>query len=284
MGLFKKIVIADSFAVYADRGFDISETLSFCEAWITSLSYTLQIYFDFSGYTDIALGSAYFFNIKLPINFDSPYKSLNMQEFWRRWHVTLGRWLLKYLYIPLGGSHCGRFRIYFNLFITFILCGLWHGAGWTFLAWGGMHALGIIVCRMWGGSGLRLPRVVSWGITFLYVNCAWVFFRAENFRDAIKVFKGMVRFETIEIGSLPGTVLLLLKNFEISLDSLIALLSGDDVSVVYVLIGIIVCVAFKNSFEIMKKLNWGWAVGASLLAVLSLMLLSKESPFIYFQF
>ena len=149
IGLFKKSVIADSFGIYADRGFAITDSLSFCEAWVASLSYTLQIYFDFSGYTDIALGSAYFFNIKLPINFDSPYKSLNMQEFWRRWHITLGQWLMKYLYIPLGGSHCSTLRTYFNLFITFILCGIWHGAGWTFLAWGGMHGLGIIVCRRW---------------------------------------------------------------------------------------------------------------------------------------
>ena len=172
IGLFKKIVLADSFAAFADRGFDMSESLSFTEAWITSLSYTLQIYFDFSGYTDIALGSAFFFGITLPLNFDSPYKSLNMQEFWRRWHVTLGRWLLKYLYIPLGGSHCGRFRTYFNLFTTFVLCGIWHGAGWTFLAWGGMHGLGVVVCRIWGFSGLRLPKVISWVITFLYINCA----------------------------------------------------------------------------------------------------------------
>ena len=284
IGLFKKIAIADSFAVYADRGFEITESLSFCDAWITSLSYTLQIYFDFSGYTDIALGSAYFFNIKLPINFDSPYKSLNMQEFWRRWHITLGRWLMKYLYIPLGGSHCSNLRTYFNLLATFILCGLWHGAGWTYLAWGGMHGLGIIVCRMWHGIGVKLPKVVSWGITFLYVNCAWVLFRAEHFSDAIKVFKGMLSFETIELSSSLSELSSLLKDSETSLDALFKIVAGDAGSIIYVLIGIMVCLAFKNSLEIMKKLNWRWAIGAALIAVLSLMLISKESPFIYFQF
>ena len=152
------------------------------------------------------------------------------------------------------------------------------------MAWGGMHGLGVVVCRIWGSSGLRLPKVISWVITFLYVNCAWVLFRAEHFGDAGKVFKGMVSFETIELTSSLNAALGLVSNVEMSLEWFVPLLSGDGASLIYVASGIILCVAFKNSLEIMKKLNWGWAIGASLLAVLSLMMLSKENPFIYFQF
>ena len=128
IGLFKKVVIADSFAVWATAGFDGSHTLGFFEAWATSLSYTFQLYFDFSGYCDMAIGASLLFNIWLPINFNSPYKALSIQDFWRRWHITLSSFLRDYLYIPLGGSRSGDFRTYFNLFATFVLGGLWHGA------------------------------------------------------------------------------------------------------------------------------------------------------------
>ena len=137
IGLFKKVVIADTFALWATAGFDNAEVLTLLEAWATSLSYTFQLYFDFSGYTDMAIGIALLFNIKLPINFNSPYKALDIQDFWRRWHMTLSRFLKDYIYIPLGGSRKGNYRTYTNLMGTFIIGGLWHGAGWTFVFWGG---------------------------------------------------------------------------------------------------------------------------------------------------
>lgn len=133
IGLFKKVVLADTFALVANAGFANTAMLNFIEAWATSLSYTFQLYFDFSGYCDMAIGLALMFNIKLPINFNSPYKSLNIQEFWRRWHITLGRFLTKYLYFPLGGSRVSNKRTYLNLMIVFLISGLWHGAGWTFV-------------------------------------------------------------------------------------------------------------------------------------------------------
>ena len=136
IGLFKKVVIADTFSTWATLGFNNSMVLNFFEAWITSLSYTLQLYFDFSGYTDMAIGAALLLNIKLPINFNSPYKALDIQDFWRRWHITLSRFLRDYIYIPLGGNRKGPFRVYTNLLATFILGGIWHGAGWTFVFWG----------------------------------------------------------------------------------------------------------------------------------------------------
>ena len=149
IGLFKKVVIADTFAIWATNGFDNATTLNLFEAWATSLSYTFQLYFDFSGYTDMAIGIALLFNIKLPINFNSPYKALNIQDFWRRWHITLGRFLRDYIYIPLGGNRTGKFRNYLNLLITFLIAGIWHGASWMFVFWGFLHGVAMVVHRAW---------------------------------------------------------------------------------------------------------------------------------------
>jgi D-alanyl-lipoteichoic acid acyltransferase DltB (MBOAT superfamily) len=286
IGLFKKVVIADSFSVYATQGFDVAGSLSFFEAWITSLSYTLQIYFDFSGYTDMAIGSAYMLNIKLPMNFDSPYKALNIQDFWRRWHITLSRWLVKYLYIPLGGNRHGMVKTLRNIAITFLLCGLWHGAGWTFVAWGAVHGLGLVIYRLWKVLGVQLPKPVSWGITFVYVNCAWVLFRAADFSDAIKVFKGMFGFGGIVLPVQLHNTVHLLKDYGISFGPWLKMLQGDSYSLLYVAIGMLICILCRNAVEITERvrLNWYVALATSLLAVFSLMWLDKENTFLYFQF
>lgn len=192
IGLFKKVVIADSFAVWATAGFDQASQLYFFEAWATSLSYTFQLYFDFSGYTDMAIGIALMFNIILPLNFNSPYQAINIQDFWRRWHITLSRFLKDYVYIPLGGNRQGPLRTYSNLMATFIIGGIWHGAGWTFVFWGFLHGFALCVHRLWSRLGLRCWTWLGWLITFNFVNMAWIFFRAENWSDAIKVLKGML--------------------------------------------------------------------------------------------
>ena len=160
-------------------------------AWITSLSYTLQLYFDFSGYTDIAIGSSLMFNITLPINFNSPYRALDIQDFWRRWHITLSRFLRDYIYIPLGGNKVSESRTLLNLTVTFLIGGLWHGAGWTFIFWGFLHGIAMVVHRLWQKSGLILPNLLAWFLTFQFVNVAWVFFRADSFTTAINILKGM---------------------------------------------------------------------------------------------
>jgi len=162
IGLFKKVVIADTFATWATAGFDTATTLNLFEAWATSLSYTFQLYFDFSGYTDMAIGAALLFNIKLPINFNSPYKAITIQDFWRRWHITLSRFLKDYIYIPLGGNRKGEFRTYNNLMATFIIGGLWHGAGWTFVFWGFLHGIALVVHRVWSKLGFKLWTWVAW--------------------------------------------------------------------------------------------------------------------------
>lgn len=191
IGLLKKVVIADAFATWATNGFDKAETLNMIEAWVTSLSYTFQLYFDFSGYTDMAIGAALLFNIKLPINFNSPYKAADIQDFWRRWHITLSRFLRDYIYIPLGGNRVSEFRIYNNLMITFIVGGLWHGAGWTFIFWGFLHGAALVIHRAWSKLNYKLNTIVAWFVTFNFINIAWIFFRAKEWDDAIKVLKGM---------------------------------------------------------------------------------------------
>ena len=191
IGLFKKTVIADSFAIWANAGFDAAQPLGFLDAWATSFSYTFQLYYDFSGYTDMAIGAALIFNIRLPINFNSPYKAVDIRDFWRRWHITLSRWLRDYVYIPLGGNRKGGLLTYQNILLTFLLGGLWHGAGWTFVAWGVMHGLAVAVHRFWTDLGFRLPAALGWFITFMFVNATWVFFRAESFNKALGILKAM---------------------------------------------------------------------------------------------
>ena len=197
IGLFKKVFIADTFSVWADAGFDSNTSLSFFEAWGATLSYTFQLYYDFSGYTDMAIGAALFFNIRLPINFNSPYKALDIQDFWRRWHITLSNWLRDYVYIPLGGNRSGEGRTLANLLMTFLIGGLWHGAGWTFVIWGALHGIALIIHRLWSKIGVALPKLLAWTITFLFVNIAWVFFRAESFESAWRMLKSLVAFDTI---------------------------------------------------------------------------------------
>lgn len=191
IGLFKKVAIADTFGAIATQGFDTPVTLDFLAAWVTSLSYTFQLYFDFSGYCDMATGAALLFNIRLPINFYSPYKATNIQDFWRRWHVTLGRFLRDYLYIPMGGNQHSHVRTAQNVVVTFLLGGLWHGADWLFVLWGALHGGALVVYNLWQRIGARLPTWFAWLLTFFFVNIAWVFFRAKTMADAMRVLKGM---------------------------------------------------------------------------------------------
>lgn len=186
-GLAKKVLIADNISPIVATTFDAWESLRFMEALLGSLAYTFQLYFDFSGYSDMAVGIGLFFNIQLPFNFFSPYKAKNIQDFWRRWHITLSRWLREYLYIPLGGNRNGEGRTLVNLFLTFLIGGIWHGAAWTFVAWGALHGLAVLIHRLWTKAGKKLHIIPAVIITFLFVNITWIFFRAPNF-DRVRVF------------------------------------------------------------------------------------------------
>ncbi len=189
LGLFKKVFVADRFGVWANAGFDASFALTFFDAWATVLSFSLQIYFDFSGYTDMAIGAALLFNVRLPINFNSPYKSLGIAEFWQRWHMTLSRWLRDYVFFPIGG---GTRRPHLNLFLTFLIGGLWHGAGWTFVIWGAIHGTAMVCQRLWQQSGRTMPRFAAWALTFVVISFTQAIFRATNLESVLSVWGGMV--------------------------------------------------------------------------------------------
>ena len=194
LGVGKKMLLADVFAGHADvifAGFSAGQAMSALAAWGGVLAYTFQIYFDFSAYTDMAFGLALLFGITLPENFTAPYRATSIIEFWRRWHMTLSRFLRDYLYIPLGGSHGGRLRQAFNLVVTMVLGGLWHGAAWTFVVWGAWHGVALAGNHAWRQRGLRLPGPVAWVVTFLVVTTGWVFFRAESFAGAGHALRAM---------------------------------------------------------------------------------------------
>jgi len=258
IGLFKKVVIADTFAVWATQGFDVAEKLNLIEAWVTSLSYTFQLYFDFSGYTDMAIGAALLFNIKLPINFNSPYKATSIQDFWRRWHITLSRFLRDYIYIPLGGNRKGNFRTYTNLLATFIIGGIWHGAGWTFIFWGFLHGIALVIQKAWNQLGFRMHTVLAWFITFNFINIAWVFFRAKEWEDAIHVLQGMFGFskdEGLNFSLNFIDTLSMWINYPLYdvLPHTLRKTNIDEFSLIYCLLALITVVVLKNSSYYLNK-------------------------------
>ncbi|MGB5717793.1 MAG: MBOAT family protein, partial [Gammaproteobacteria bacterium] len=225
LGLFKKVVLADGVAVYVAPVFDAAEAgiaLNMYEAWQGAMAYTFQLYFDFSGYSDMAIGLARMFGIRLPLNFNSPYKAGNIIEFWRCWHMTLSRFLRDYLYIPLGGNRKGTTRRHVNLMITMILGGLWHGAGWNFIIWGALHGFYLVINHAWHGvlrafgGGAHTTNFISRGLarllTFTVVVVAWVFFRAESLPGAMHLLSAMAGGNGLSLpeSELEGTRLLLL--------------------------------------------------------------------------
>ena len=289
IGLFKKIVIADTFSVWANSGFATVAAVDFITAWTTSLSYTFQLYFDFSGYCDMALGVALLFNIKLPINFNSPYKSLDIQDFWKRWHITLGRFLRDYVYIPLGGSKKGQYSTYTNLLLTFLIGGLWHGSSWMFVIWGALHGLALIVHRLWKQIGGNLPKAIAWLITFNFVNLTWVFFRAEDMNTAIGLMKGMAGLQGLasDITHVPTSSLAWLGA---NADWMFALMPSSLVANLFAVIFIPIAfylVSLKNSIEIASsEASASTVVQSALMFVVSVYVMasSSSSVFLYFNF
>jgi len=285
IGLFKKVVIADTFSIWSTAGFDASTNLNMLEAWVTSLSYTFQLYFDFSGYTDMAVGAALFFNIVLPINFNSPYKAINIQDFWRRWHITLSRFLRDYIYIPLGGNQKGESRVYYNIMITFLLGGLWHGAGWTFIFWGFLHGISLLAHRIWGKIGFKISKSLSWFITFNFVNITWVFFRAKEWEDAMKVLTGMFGFNGIKLPNFLEKVSYISKSFNVEFADL-SNIKGNDLTYVWLILGFIIVLLFNNSYQKMTSFKMGYKTisFSTFLFILSILSLTKVSEFLYFNF
>jgi alginate O-acetyltransferase complex protein AlgI len=286
IGLFKKVVIADTFAVWATTGFDKAESLNMIAAWTTSLSYTFQLYFDFSGYTDMAIGAALLFNIKLPINFNSPYKAKDIQDFWRRWHITLSRFLRDYIYIPLGGNRVSEYHVLTNLMLTFIIGGLWHGAGWTFIFWGFLHGGALVIHRIWKKLNFTMNSVLAWFITFNFINISWVFFRAKEFEDAIKVLSGMFGFTEIMLPKNWTDTLSFLSEYNIEFGIVLQNIAGKDKTISFIVLSFFIVLYFKNSMQYRDGFQTSSRnlIFTLILLLTSISMFSQVSEFLYFNF
>ena len=322
IGLFKKVVLADGISFYASPVFDAAEAgvvLTFVEAWGGALAYTFQLYFDFSGYSDMAIGIARMFGIRLPLNFNSPYKATSIIDFWRKWHITLSRFLKDYLYIPLGGSRQGKSRRYANLMITMVLGGLWHGAGWTFVLWGALHGFYLIINHSWRAIfknklKTKLGTLFAWIFTFVAVVISWVPFRAETIEGSGNILKSMAGVNGI---SLPVFLEEVFINYGLSFSDGIftfdgmfnnALFIGSNFFVIIWIFALLFIstalpstqqfmINFKPTSETYKnemprtKYRWMewkqtslWSLFISIILIVSILNLSGESEFLYFQF
>ncbi|MCB9989389.1 MAG: MBOAT family protein [Rhodospirillales bacterium] len=310
IGLFKKVVIADNLAYYASPIFDDAQqgqTVDFYAAWVAALGYTLQLYFDFSGYSDMAVGAARMFGIRLPINFFSPYKADSIIEFWRRWHISLSRFFRDYLYIPLGGNRKGTARQLTNLFLTMALVGFWHGAGWSFIIWGLYHGTLLIINHLWRHfrtsktQGGYCKLIASTGITFLLVIIGWVFFRAENIPAAMIILNGMFGGNGL---SLP----IHFFNYGLVPDGFpIHVSVAGAMAAIFIAVALLIAFMLPNSTELMSrfrpvimpryalsgwsllKLKWQptivWALFTAILLLWSIAsMLSGETEFLYYNF
>lgn len=280
LGLFKKVVIADSIAGFANNGYTHElGNLSFGGAWLVSIAYTLQIFFDFSGYSDMAIGAAKMFNINLPVNFYSPYKSKSITEFWKRWHITLGRALATIVYFPLGGNRKGYARTCFNLLMVFFISGLWHGETWPFIVWGLMHGVLRVFEKILEKQFDKVPNVIRIAFTFLYVNTAWVLFRAPNWNDAMSVLKKMYLPDTISFDGLN----------RLANDTILTYPASIETTYLVAFLSILLAIVFfykKNSTDLYKqfKPTVKNAIFIAILLCISILHLSKAASFIYFNF
>lgn len=281
VGLFKKVVIADYIALYVDPAFSNVASLSFYDAWSAMLGFTLELYFDFSAYCEIAMGLGLLFGIKLPINFQSPYKATSIQDFWRRWHITLGEFLKHYLYIPLGGSNIGAVHTVLALSITMLLGGLWHGASWHYVVWGLLHGLMLSIYFIWRQTSYQLPPAAARLITFICVMLAWVMFRADSFNDAIHYYGTLFGLNGV---ALPPLYQGLAENTGLINVTISPYFSGHELWLLIVLAGC--TMYYQNIHEVLatiKPNNKLAATMATLVAVIALNLGTK-STFLYFQF
>ncbi len=266
-GLAKKTILADTFAVWADDRFAL-EALSSPEAWQATFGYMLQIYFDFSGYCDMAMGIGLMYNVRLPLNFDMPYQASNIQDFWKRWHITLGRFLASFVYFPLGGSRSGQARTLVNLFLTFLVSGIWHGAGWLFILWGALHGAAIVLHRIWWDIlHFRMPVWCGRILTFIFVMLAWVLFRAETLEQAKTMYGAL---------------------FKINISDFIVYFSDfsafESFLVFWGTLGLLFLPLSAARLAEKFKPNLLNGILTIFLIVSSIFMLTRESPFIYYNF
>ena len=286
-GLFKKVILADTFARAA--GWTGSEGGYFSQGdlILMMLAYTFQIYFDFSGYSDMATGVAKMVNIDLPINFDSPYKSYSIQEFWKRWHVSLTKFLTKYVYIPLGGNRKGRVRTYINILIVFLVSGIWHGANFTFILWGLLNGLFLIFDRLTEKVRPKIHQAFQWILTFLVINVLWLLFKADSVAEWWNQIMGILRFDDLQINEgllrcfvYPETEFF----FEFTHLTEVDLYVRGLPMLATFIAAFVICLVPENNYRRMGKKSVWSAVAMSVCILWSLFAMSSESVFVYFGF
>jgi alginate O-acetyltransferase complex protein AlgI len=288
IGLFKKIIIADSFSGVVANGFDTAKSLNGVEGWVASLSYTLQLYYDFSGYSDMAVGVGLMFNIVLPWNFNSPYKSANVIQFWQRWHMTLSNFITTYLYSPiLRASRSITFsRSLVAIFIAMLISGVWHGAGWNFIIWGALHGSALVVNHYWRKKKIKMPTALAWLITFLFVNVSFVFFRAKGIPEALKVLKAMVGLGVPVFPEKHSPVTLNAFTHSQIWKEILINLQGRDSTFWLLLVILAFTFIAKNSIQLADtfKPDWKRFVFLLSIALYAILNMGKVSEFLYFQF
>lgn len=286
IGLFKKVVIADSFAEYANLGYNNYLSLNLIESWLTSFSYTLQLYFDFSGYSDMAIGLALFFNIKIPINFNSPYRARNIQEFWRKWHISLSNFLRDYVYIPLGGSKSNELRTHSNLVLTFILGGIWHGAGWSFIIWGFLNGIALVFHRIISSFKIQFPIILSWGITLFFINITWIFFRCESLEQGTTILTNMFNLNKLVIPEELTSYAHLVENYNLNFGKWLENINGSKNTLLLILFGLFISLYPKNSYTIIEcsKNNLFSLIYYSIIFIIPILFLNSKTDFLYFNF
>lgn len=288
IGLFKKVIIADTFNKAVAWGWGNYEQISSLEIIIIMLSYTFQIYFDFSGYSEMAYGIGKMFNIDIPINFDCPYKSCSIIEFWKRWHITLTRFLREYVYFPLGGSRKGKVRAYFNIIIVFFLSGLWHGANWTFIFWGVAHGIVQIINRIFISRWKKCNVVFQWIVTFSFVNIMWLFFRADSIGSAIGLLVRAAHMDTMTISTDLCNCFILpeikwLVGYVAPIADFVNAINGFYMWVAFV-IALGICLNESNIEKRELRPTFLFAVKTGLLLLWSVISFSGVSVFLYFNF
>ncbi|MDO4189089.1 MAG: MBOAT family O-acyltransferase [Lachnospiraceae bacterium] len=287
LGLFKKVMIADVFANAVTWGYSNIGAATAMDWILISIFYTFEIYFDFSGYSDMAVGSALMLNITLPINFDSPYKALSIRDFWKRWHISLTKFFTKYVYIPLGGSRNGIFRTCVNTIIIFLISGIWHGSSWTFVIWGLIHGILMVISRLFEKIESKIYEPVRWFVTFNIVNYLWLLFRSESISQWKQLIKTILFMQNTSIsdGLINSFVLpesTFIQNV-LHLDFWINNIRGFWM-IMYLLLSFIICLIPNNNYKKMKNLSAISIIIAAIAFVWGFICLSSESVFVYFNF
>lgn len=285
-GLLKKVILADTFAAAFAWGCENMDVLTSMDCFVIMLAYTFEIYFDFSGYSDMAVGVSLMLNITLPMNFDSPYKAVSIRDFWKRWHISLTNFFTKYLYIPLGGSQKGKLLTYLNTMIVFIVSGIWHGAGWAFILWGMMHGILNVFDRIFENVENKVIKPIRWFITFLFVNLLWLLFGLNSPEQWLRMIKNMFSFQNLTLSAgltgiftIPEAEFISYVLYMLHID--VYHIFGLGMMMVFLIVSFGICLLPENNYRKMRKISAGNMILAAIALVWGILCLSTNSEFVY---